>query len=543
MAEAETPDQTTNIDGPEIFIGLIGAVGTDLARVRDAIKQELRRANYTPEVIRLSRLMLDVENLEGELRPYETGPEDNRIDKFMDAGDAIRDSVARGDAVALLGISKIQDIREDYHQKNTTSGDGEDRSSGKTAQNARPLNRYAYIFDSLKHPEELRTLRRAYGSAFIAVSVYAPRDMRLKALCERIARSRKEYNSERYIDRAEQLIVKDEKEVGDDYGQNVRDTFPEADVFVDASIPETIPAQVARLINILFGHPYITPTVDEYCMFHAKAAALRSADLSRQVGAVITTDDGEIIAAGCNEVPRDGGGAVWEGRSADKGKDYRDHAIGYDSTSRMKHETIAEIFERLSPDWLAPELSSLSPQDLANKALYEGTAPRLKGTRVDSIIEFGRIVHAEMFAITDAARRGLSVFNTTLYCTTFPCHMCARHIIASGIRQVVYIEPYPKSLAKELYRKSIQVDFDSEADNDAVVFRPFVGVSPNRYLELFSMPKRKDEQGHTVDWDPEVAQPRMDRIGTYEEAEAGLMDVLAESRQRLGIRRESQEGS
>jgi deoxycytidylate deaminase len=412
MDQAESTDQPTDVKGPEIFIGLIGAVGTDLYRVRDALKQELRRTNYTPEVIRLSRLMLDVENLEGDLRPHETGPEDDRIDKFMDAGDAIRNSIARGDAVALLGISKVQDIREEYHRKNTIDGDGRDRHLTEAPQNYRPLNRYAYIFDSLKHPEEVRTLRRAYGAAFIAISVYYPRDMRQKALGERIARSRKEYNSEKYADRAEQLIVKDEKEVGNDYGQNVRDTFPEGDVFVDATIADTIPAQVARLVNILFGHPYITPTIDEYGMFHAKAAALRSADLSRQVGAVITTNDGEIIAAGCNEVPKAGGGAVWEGREEDKRKDYRDYTIGYDSTSRMKHETIAEIFERLLPDWLAPELRSLSPQDLATKALYEGSAPRLKGTRADSILEFGRIVHAEMSAITDAARRGLSVIGS-----------------------------------------------------------------------------------------------------------------------------------
>ena len=85
-------------------------------------------------------------------------------------------------------------------------------------------------------------------------------------------------------------------------------------------------------------------------MFHAKAAAMRSADLSCQVGAVIATADGEIIAAGCNEVPKARGGSVWEGRENDKGKDYRDYTLGYDSTARMKHETIAEIFERLTPD-------------------------------------------------------------------------------------------------------------------------------------------------------------------------------------------------
>jgi len=58
------------------------------------------------------------------------------------------------------------------------------------------------------------------------------------------------------------------------------------------------------------------------------------------------------------------------------------------------------------------------------------------------------------------------------------------------------------------------------------------------------MPKRKDDQGHTLDWSPESSKPRLERIGTYEDAEAGLMDLLAESRPRLGIKRaEQQEGA
>ena len=540
MDEARNGDPS---QGPEIFIGLIGAVGTDLYRIREQLKQELRRANYIPEIIHLSKLMMDLKNLE-YLANYDAGAEDDRIDKFMDAGDAIRDSISRGDAVVLLGISKIQDIREENQPASSRNKREGELVKRAVSPEIRPLNRRAYIFHSLKHPEEIRTLRRVYGTAFIAISIYSPRNVRKQALSERIARSRKVYNSEIFNKRADDLIIKDEKEVGDEFGQNVRDTFPEGDVFVDTTDPDNVPGQITRLVNILFGYPYVTPTVAEYGMFHAKAAAVRSADLSRQVGAVITTGDGEIIAAGCNEVPKAGGGSVWEGSEEDKGKDYRDHTLGYDSTARMKHETIAEIFERLKPDWLAPELRDLSAQELATKALYEGVSPRLKGTRADSILEFGRMVHAEMSAITDAARRGLSVLNATLYCTTFPCHMCARHIIASGIKQVVYIEPYPKSLAKDLYRKSIQVDFDVEADSDAVVFRPFVGISPNRYLDFFSMPKRKDDQGHTLDWSPESSKPRLERIGTYEDAEAGLMDLLAESRPRLGIKRaEQQEGA
>ena len=197
--EVPTGDPPSDANGPEIFIGLIGAVGTDLYRIREQLKQELRRANYTPEIIHLSKLMMDLDNLEC-LVAYDKGPEDDRIDKFMDAGDIIRDSISRGDAVVLLGVSKIQDIREENQPR---SKQERELSGGQRSPEIRPLNRRAYIFHSLKHPEEVRTLRRVYGAAFIAISVYSPRNIRKQALCERIARSRKEYNSEKFATRAE----------------------------------------------------------------------------------------------------------------------------------------------------------------------------------------------------------------------------------------------------------------------------------------------------------------------------------------------------
>jgi cytidine deaminase len=341
---------------------------------------------------------------------------------------------------------------------------------------------------------------------------------------------------EAYGPKAEALIEKDEQELGKIYGQNVRESFPEGDVFIDCTDIIRARKQISRFIDLLFSNPFVTPTIDEYGLFHAKAAALRSADLSRQVGAVIMTDDGEIISAGCNEVPSAGGGSVWEGRSADRNKDYRDFRIGHDSTARMKQEIMAEVFQHLKEEgWLNAELKDAPAEELAVKALYEGTKP-LRGTRIASIIEFGRMVHAEMSAISDAARRGLSVLDATLYCTTFPCHMCARHIIATGLREVVYIEPYPKSMAKELYKKSIRVDHDTDADKDAVVFRPFVGIAPRRYIDLFTMVTRKDDRGHTIEWKPQVAQPRITQIANYNDSELVLVNFLDEHRAELKIR-------
>lgn len=48
-----------------------------------------------------------------------------------------------------------------------------------------------------------------------------------------------------------------------------------------------------------------------------------------------------------------------------------------------------------------------------------------------------RTIHAEQNAICQAARYGLSLDGTTLYCTMEPCRTCAMLIISVGIRRVV----------------------------------------------------------------------------------------------------------
>jgi len=52
------------------------------------------------------------------------------------------------------------------------------------------------------------------------------------------------------------------------------------------------------------------------------------------------------------------------------------------------------------------------------------------------------IVHAEQNAITDAARRGVSLENTTAYITHYPCANCAKLLCSSGITNIIYSENY-----------------------------------------------------------------------------------------------------
>ena len=63
-------------------------------------------------------------------------------------------------------------------------------------------------------------------------------------------------------------------------------------------------------------------------------------------------------------------------------------------------------------------------------------------------------VHAEQNAIIQAARLGSSIDGATLYCTHQPCVLCAKMIVNSGIRRVVYQEGYPDDFSLEIFRES-----------------------------------------------------------------------------------------
>ncbi len=53
---------------------------------------------------------------------------------------------------------------------------------------------------------------------------------------------------------------------------------------------------------------------------------------------------------------------------------------------------------------------------------------------------------AEQWAITLAAKDGISIKGATLYCTKHPCRICASMIAVAGIKRVVYQEGYPDVL-------------------------------------------------------------------------------------------------
>lgn len=132
------------------------------------------------------------------------------------------------------------------------------------------------------------------------------------------------------------------------------------------------------------------PSWDQYFMDITRLVATRSTCMRRQVGAVLVKDR-NILATGYNGVP-----------------------------SGISHcESTGCLREKLNVP---------------------------SGERH----ELCRGLHAEQNAIIQAARHGINIDGSTLYCTTMPCIICTKMLINAGITKVVYGEGYADELAREM---------------------------------------------------------------------------------------------
>ncbi len=136
------------------------------------------------------------------------------------------------------------------------------------------------------------------------------------------------------------------------------------------------------------------PTLDEYFMEIAQVVAKRSTCLRNQIGAVIVIDK-RILSTGYNGAPRN-----------------LQHCLDIGCIRQQ--------------------------QNIAS------------GTRH----ELCRAVHAEQNAIIQSALHGVSIENATLYCTHQPCVLCAKMIINSKIKRVVFSNHYPDDEAINFFNSA-----------------------------------------------------------------------------------------
>ncbi len=479
----------------EIVIGIVARLGVDTKHVIATITEELTPYNY--EIVEI-KATEEIQSFKDRLG-LKNSPTAERYRSYIEGCNTLRSDLKRNDIMARFAIAGIASARD-----------------GDTT-----LQRKAYIINQIKRPEEFELLRSVYGEHYVQISCHAHETQRISRLSRMIVRDHPEKpKSAEWELSARSLISDDEDQEDVKYGQRVRKAFSLSDVVIDVSTPESAVRQVERFFRALFGDNSVTPTRDEYGMDLANTAAQRSSDLSRQVGAAILNAKMEVQALGCNEVGKFGGGTYWEGDHGDS----REFQLGNDANEERKRAVLMDLMMRLQR---AGALNAnLESSEAIHTFLFDRTDDTIADAQVMDSLEYGRSVHAEMNAITDAARGGHAIRDCRLFSNTFPCHNCAKHIVASGIKEVLYLHPYPKSYARELFHDSILID-PARPSSDRLVFKQFIGITGPMYARVFTKSRWKREGGTVAKFDKATAHYiRRTPLPAYEEVETLLLDEL-----------------
>jgi deoxycytidylate deaminase len=502
----------------ELIFAVVGHVGSGTSTVADALQKLLESPGLTGgryDVVILKARDVIQAWAEVSGRPLPTADRHNldAVESFQNLGDEMRHTTNDNAAVAKGLVGRIRRTRAEKTGVGDP-GDAPVKPDGK---------KRAYILDSIRHPAEVDLLRHIYQDAFVLIGVVCEEARRLSRVMRKYDNAG-EAKAKAFMQRDAKALQK--------HGQRVSDAFHLSDFFLDNTVERfeksgaestfwDINEKLSRLIKIISHLEIIRPETSETAMHHAHGAAMRSACLSRQVGAALIDANGNVIATGTNEVPQAGGGVY--GESLDQ--EAEDHRCAYRRTgttpycsnTRQQNELVDRLIDDIS------ELKTLDP--IRRNALRQ----EIRNGGVGDLLEFSRAVHAEMDAVLSAGREGIGTIGTRLFVTTFPCHYCARHIVSAGVDEVQFIEPYPKSQALDLHADAIQLEateWDPPSKGGTkVLFHPFVGVAPRLYRRAFFKDRelKNPLTGNIEIGAPEWGTPWHLRAAGYVELEAALV--------------------
>jgi deoxycytidylate deaminase len=344
--------------------------------------------------------------------------------QIIKLSDIIRENLNKSDASS----KELQDTGDDLRKKNDNHFLAREALKKINFDKQENVN---IIFDGIRNLGEVRYLRQY--SDFYLISVDANQRERLK-------RYRKK-TGEPIPDTSFAQIDSRDSGVGQPpYGQNVTGCVDLADYKIineeswdeNLHVKKIFERKINELLDLIKHPGYKRPTVREIGMHYAYSASLLSNCLKRKVGATIARQINEreefIIAIGYNHPPGKIPGCekLYE-------KCYRDY---------QEEKFVYKIKEKIKEN-----CPKGNPSNIA-KIFFD--------SEIMKRLDFCQSVHAEEAAILQVSKLGgMSIEGTTLYTTTFPCLLCAKKIIQSGIEKIVYNEPYPIIKSKKILEENL----------------------------------------------------------------------------------------
>ena len=95
-----------------------------------------------------------------------------------------------------------------------------------------------------------------------------------------------------------------------------------------------------------------------------------------------------------------------------------------------------------------------------NRIVSQGYNGFLPGCPHKSVIRINHeqaTVHAEQNALCDCAKRGVSCAESIAYVTHYPCIICARLLLAAGIKEIKYLHDYKNDELVKVFADQLKV--------------------------------------------------------------------------------------
>lgn len=223
---------------------------------------------------------------------------------------------------------------------------------------------------------------------------------------------------------------------------------------------------LARIITLILHPGLLSPTKLERCMQIAMTAKLNSGCLSRQVGAVVTDSEYNILSLGWNDAPCGTESCLRRNLFDLARNDDPDAYSRFEQENQDFRNYITDINKILGP--IKTELRGL-PMAFCFKDIYQDLIQQR-----DQI--YTRALHGEERALASCGNE--RACGGYLFTTSSPCELCAKRAREAGIKKIYYIQQYPgisRTHVVEVGANEAQAEYES-----------FVGAVGLAYVKLYT---------------------------------------------------------
>lgn len=310
-----------------------------------------------------------------------------------------------------------------------------DKNINQTISNNEDRHKTYIVIDTIRNPYEAKYFKDRYA-AFYLVSINAPEFARKKYLQDKYQFTPKQVN-EIDIRESGKSPIRNKDKYQELVAPNVKRCIEISDIHIynprnEPQNHNVLKAQLIWYLSLMKHPGLITPTSLERVMQLAYTAKMNSGCISRQVGAVVTDSDYSIKSVGWNDVAK--GQVPCNLRSLKNLLNFS-NSITYSEYERNNEDFRNKAQQKLK------QIYKLENSGRSLAYCFKSIQNEVDDEKNQV---HTRSLHAEENAFLQLAKYGgVGIEDGKLFTTASPCELCAKKAYQLGIKEIVYIDPYP----------------------------------------------------------------------------------------------------